>query len=390
MSLRLAGAGGAVVLPADAGLVRGLTDCLFGWPMDFAPDLPSAEEALAVIASEVGGTFRLGSRHLDSPMTGLTTTSAVCAVIADLALGFCAALSDGIGLHCGAVRLGEGPLMLVAGTHRAGKSTLVARLALDDGAEVFCDDVLPINSEGEAIALGIAPRLRLPAVAALNGRIEPQLILGDDRYAYLRPKRPALHGTRARPVVLVALDRRPGNGPPCLHRMEKDVAIRLVLQQTLTSLRNTEAALLRAEALLAGMICVTLRYDDLNAAVALLAARFGAHRCENMGDFAPPVLAAQEQGGKVALPHVRLSRRRDVHIRNQESGVFLWHLDSPMLWHLNALGQKIWMLLETPQTPHAIAQLLSCAFAQVDPDLILADVTAFLGAAQQDGLVEPA
>ena len=386
MSLRLAGAGGAVVLPADEGLIHGLTDCLFGWPAVFAPDLPQPRETLAVIAREAGGTFRLGSRYLDRPMTGLTVTSTVCAIIADLALGYCDALPGGTGLHCGAVRLGAGPLTLIAGPHRAGKSTLIARLALEKGAEIFCDDVLPITAKGQAVALGLAPRIRLPAVAALGPALAARLILADARYAYLRPLRAAQHGTRAVPAVLVALDRRPGSGPPRLHHLPPDAAIRLILQQTLTTSDSPASAMTQAEALLQGMTCVTLRYDDLDAAVALLTAQFsGAPRRGQ--EILPPLPTPAAAVSAPARPDLRLTRRPDVHLRTQDHGVFLWYLDSPMLWHLNPLGQAIWALLETPHTPQDIATLLCDVFPQVAPDQILTDVAAFLGAARADGLV---
>jgi hypothetical protein len=279
--------------------------------------------------------------------------------------------------------------VLFAGTHRAGKSTLVARLALDAGAEVFCDDVLPIDAKGQAIALGMAPRLRLPAIPTLNGRIEPRIVLADERYAYLRPVRHAEHGTVAKPGVLIALDRRPASGPPRLHQMPKDVAIRLILRQTLTATHDPESAMLRAEALLAEMTCVTLRYDDLEAAVALLAAQFGdATRIHTQNVLAPD-LVVPEPALHPVRPDLRLMRRPDAHVRTQEHGVFLWHLDSPMLWHLNPMGRIIWSILEDPHTPHEIAHLLSEVFDNVEPVQILADVTQFLGAALEQRLVQP-
>jgi hypothetical protein len=291
VSLHLRGAGGAVVLPSHDRLIRGLSACLFGWAPQFSPDLPDEDATLAVIAAEAADRFRLASRYLDSPMRGLTTTSAVCAVIADLALEFCDALPGGIGLHSGALSVGGGPLIVLAGPRRSGKSTLVAQMSQSA-------DVLPVTATGKAIALGFALRIRLPALPAL---MAAEVVLADDRYAYVRPRTPVPHGTRARPAVLVALQRVPGSGPPRLHRMDPDAAISLIVAQTLTALSGSGAALQQAEALAATMTCVTLRYDDVDLAGELLAAKF----CGILGPdltLAPPLAFIAETTAKPAPP----------------------------------------------------------------------------------------
>jgi hypothetical protein len=47
-------------------------------------------------------------------------------------------------------------------------------------------------------------------------------------------------------------------------------------------------------------------------------------------------------------------------------------------------------LLDLPQTPARLAGVLAEAFDTVPPDRIAADVAAFLGAALDAGLVQPA
>lgn len=381
VSLHLRGAGGAVVLPSDDALIGGLSDCLFGWDMRLAPGIPKEDATLAVIAPEAGGRFRLGSRYLDRPMAGLTVTSTVCAVIADLALGYCDALPGGMGLHCGALSVGRGPLVVLAGPRRAGKSTLVAQMSQRPDVRVFCDDVLPITAENEAIALGFSPRIRLPALTALP------VVLADDRYAYVRPDTPVPHGARARARVLVALQRVPGSGAPRLHRMDPDVAVRLVVSQTLTALTGPDATLVRAQDLVSTMTCVTLRYDDVTEAADLLAAQFGG----GPGlPLAPPLPSPVETTAPPAPTALPLMRTPEVQLRRQGDGLFLWHLASPMLWHLNPLGQAIWALLDQPHTPADLADMLAVVFDSVPAKTIAADVAAFLGAALDAGLVRPA
>ena len=55
--------------------------------------------------------------------------------------------------------------LLILGNNRAGKSTLTVRL-MAEGLVSHGDDMLGLEPEGTMIALGIAPRLRLPLPAA--------------------------------------------------------------------------------------------------------------------------------------------------------------------------------------------------------------------------------
>ena len=384
--LRFPGVGAPLVLPPDDGLIAALSSCLSGW-------LPSAKTgaqgpALALVLPESGGSFTLASRHLDQPLAHLSPTATICGLIADLAQGFCDDLPGGLGLHCAAFRFGPGPLILLTGGHRAGKSTLIAHLALREGVEIFGDDVLPISSSGQAIALGAAPRLRLPLPETLGPTARDRILLADTRYAYLQPLRLAPHGTTARPGLLIALEREEG-ADPSLHPMPKDQAVALLLRQSITALPEPEQALARAEALVAGMTCLTLRLGCPDTAAGFLAKSFGPGAPLLATNRLPP-LPPKARRMRPPAPDQPLVRATGFTLRRIQSGLFLWHPEESMLWHLNGLAHALWLMLDTPATATELAAELSTVFPQTPADQISADLAAFLAEAQENGLIHPA
>jgi hypothetical protein len=78
---------------------------------------------------------------------------------------------DRLCFHGGAALFGE-RLAIFPGRSRAGKSTMIARLAAG-GHTVFGDDILPLDEVGDGLALGVAPRLRLRLPAATSWPITP-------------------------------------------------------------------------------------------------------------------------------------------------------------------------------------------------------------------------
>ncbi|EHK53331.1 hypothetical protein [Allomesorhizobium alhagi] len=86
-------------------------------------------------------------------------------------------------------------LVVFPSTNRAGKSTLIARLAAE-GVAVHADDLLPLTPDDEGMSLGISPRLRLPlpetAGATLTRFVMENQGAADGRYKYLELAAPLL------------------------------------------------------------------------------------------------------------------------------------------------------------------------------------------------------
>lgn len=379
MGLQFDGLVSGVALPDDPTLMSGLMACLKGMAPRTLPCPPAM--CFGTIRQRRDG-YCYDGPALAHPMTGLTVTGTVCALIADLTLAACDALPGGIGLHCGAVEIG-GRLVLLTGPHRAGKSTLVARLSAEPGLRLFCDDVLPVTAEGFGLALGIAPRLRLPVpegAQTLRDHLDAHLVLSDDRYGYLMPPSLVAHGDLAQLGGLVVLRRMPPGTPARLHRLSEADALCHLLERTLSELHSAEAAHARVAALIAGLPTMTLAYSDLDEATALLCAAFAPGAQVRLRPPLPEPLAPPVASPDPLDPALVLRPRSGIALRRAEGGGFLWHPGDGILWRLNPAAAAVWSLLTqtAPCSGAHLADLLSTAFPATDPALIRHDTCAIL------------
>ena len=197
--LDFAGVAHPVILPDDALLMDGLARVTHGWTVAVSPAQgPQTDGAAYTCLVPEPAGYLLHSTHLDAPLSGLPVASAICGILADLAQSWFSQRSGSLALHCAAARIG-GRLVAFAGSARAGKSTLAARLTAEPDMQVFCDDVLPIDADGTALALGTAPRLRLPLPKGVSqsfrAHVQRHLGPSDGRYGYVVADTIAPHGT---------------------------------------------------------------------------------------------------------------------------------------------------------------------------------------------------
>ena len=374
-----------------------LTGVVHGWPCAAAPDTQETPPVSVTLPDPATpGTYAYGVADLDAPLGGLPPASAACAVLADLSVAFCRALPGGIGLHCGAVVIG-GRLVLILGGHRAGKSTLVARLGAEPGVSVIGDDVLPVTAGGEALALGLSPRLRLPLPAGIGPALPRALArhgaAADDRYAFFRPPGLLPFGTRMRPGAVVLLRRGAPGTPARLHHLPQAEAVRVLVGQALTGLGPPEEALDRVGRLVAGLPAMTLCYSDLDGAAHLLAGGF-ARGGVPAADPAPAAPAPAPAADPPADPDAALRCARGLALRLAEGGAFLWRAGETRLWHLNAMARALWVLAEdagpSGLTPRDAARALEALFPDTKGAVILEDACAAFGGFLAQGFVEAA
>ena len=384
--LALPGLRRRLALTAAEPVAQGLAAVLLGWQPQPAPRHSGAP--LTQVEPARGG-FRVTSDYLDAPMTGLAPASAVCAAIADIAQSWAAERPGGLALHAAAVHGGAG-LVLLAGPHRAGKSTLATRLALEPGWTLWGDDVLPLRPDGQAVALGIRPRLRLPvpdaAGPALRDLAARACLLGDDRYAYVAVPGQAPHGTTAPPRVLIRLDRRPG-APARLHALPGTEAVRLLEDQAIGGDSRTLPRLIR---LAAGMVALRLVYDDLDQAAALLRKVLASPQA--LAALSPdPPLPEAEAPGADPLPPAAMGlcwqRMPGLATRRLGRGLALWSPDTGCGLALNVTGAALWQMLARPVTGWDLTEALCAAFPDVSPIRITADVASALGAMAAAGVL---
>ncbi|MFX0544219.1 PqqD family protein [Roseovarius sp. S1116L3] len=326
-------------------------------------------------------------------MTGLGIAGATCGAVADLVQAHVDATAGIIGLHCGAVRIG-GNLVAFIGTYRAGKSTLVTRLGMEEGCALFCDDVLPVDAEGTATTLGVQPRLRLPlpegVTPAFRDAVAQRLSISDHRYGHVSCPDQAAFGAQAPLAAMVVLYRQEG-AHARLHRLETSQAAAFLIRQNIADPGDPDAHYDRILNLAEGLICLTLVYSDLEEAVALIKSTLGAKGTPHLHARVGPPLPLDNDEEEEALPAefgAVYSRTGDVITRRIGTDTFLWQMGGRNFFSLNVIGGAIWSLLEMPQSGTDIAATLHEIFPETPSKAINNDIAKLLGQLTGRGLVD--
>lgn len=375
---------------------------------------------------------------------------ALCSLSIDLVTAFCAAAPSLFCLHGAAVRLvtagaedaggGEGPkdtgAVLMFGANRAGKSVLTARLMAS--GHIGCgDDMIGMTEEGEIVSFGIPPRLRLPLPRSERLRVLARTYRGtsDARYRYLQSGMPLLapFGSRSGVNHALVLERTSGARPEFVP-LSQDEGLARILPRWIMRQGTAETVFRRAERLAARIPVFLFRYSDLDEAAAFLgagaASRSGwrcagsgtegtsGNRPENgrpcppaRGNRGPsPVIcgpdkgrdkgsdrqrgkdAAGEKGGTHAdrIERVRYKRADGVRSFARDGSLFLVDGSSDAIFHLNASGQAVWLLLDAPLDEEEAVALLREAFRSVPEARIVRDVKLLFRGLLRAGLVVPA
>jgi len=223
--------------------------------------------------------FQRQSRWLPKPATFRSPVDAVCDFIVDLIHAYIADNEDLLCLHCAAVQFKQG-LVIFPNTYRAGKSILSIKLA-SCGGRLFSDDVLPITGQRPlGMALGILPRLRLPlpetADQAFVDFVAKREGPKSSRYLYVsltEQEQPSL-GTTA-PICGIAILQRDMTNKPALTTAKKNSVLKDVIPRNFARQNPALEIVDRLYSIVEEARCYTLRYTDLNQAVALLEDVFG-------------------------------------------------------------------------------------------------------------------
>src|SRR5690554_4075240 len=166
-------------------VVDALINAMPGWPVTVHP--PAATAPNAYIYQDKDGLWQgsfdeKSEYHLPSP------ASAACSLVGDLISQRLSLEPQLLGLHCASVELND-RLVLFPENSKAGKSTLSVAFAAA-GYKVFGDDVLGLTAQGEGVAMGVAPRLRLPLPDSFSSEFVRYAIEHagpeDERYRFIR------------------------------------------------------------------------------------------------------------------------------------------------------------------------------------------------------------
>ncbi len=346
-----------------------------------------------------GGRYLIDSPWLEETAQDATDIGAACCLSIDLTRSFVDADRTLLCLHAAAVEI-DGRLIVFPTTVRSGKSTLCARLAAE-GLRIFADDMLPIDRDGQGLALGIAPRLRIPLPAPVPAALRAFVVAhagpSDRRYLYLSLPETLLarHGDKAPIGAFVFLDRQAG--PGALVRTARDQSLAGLLRQNIVENRSAMDNLDRLAPLIRALPSFTLGYADLDEAVRLLLDGVAVERPADAAGERP-----QERHVSDAISQsrdgLRSGRRRGtayarvagVALREVDGAFFLAWADDTATYHLNPIAAGLWRLLAEPITVAEAAGVLRTAFPEADADAIARDTRRTFDALRRASLIRPA
>jgi hypothetical protein len=380
-----------------AAVLRLLPQIATGWPYH-ARDADQAIRPFFTISAQPGTARFLCQNHVEPvPPRQFDALNAACDAMAALAQALAAQDARLLCLHAAGVVI-AGQLLVFPNVRRAGKSTLSVALA-KAGHCVFSDDVLPLFLSDKApvqgLAMGIAPRLRLPLpdtagqdfrdwVAATPGPANRQ-------YKYLALPGQPMHGKCLPIAAFVILDRQDAPVPARLEPVPSDVAMDALLHQNFTRDRHSGDVLRFIASVLATRACVRLTYFDLQGAVGCLGAAFAPPADPSAAVDSPSIYrfrpAPVEAEAAALIPGAPIRQRAGSIAREIGEVLYLADPEGRAIHRMDPLAAAIWDLLETPVTTDEIESLLAAAFPTADRARIAADLRDLLATLAAFGLV---
>lgn len=321
-----------------------------------------------------------------------SSASAACSLVGELISQRLENTPEWLGLHCGSVEI-NGRLALFPESSKAGKSTLsVAFAAL--GYRLFGDDVLGLTPQGEGVAMGVAPRLRLPLPESFSATFvdyaERHAGPQDDRYRFVIPPGYGLaRFDEACPVgAIVLLERDAQITQPDVVTLSPSEGLLQLLCQNFARNTTEEALLERLLPLMQRVPCLLLRYSEPLAGARHLAQVVESSLLQKVSDASllsyPPT--SVDGASPCDLESVWVPTG-SVSAYPLGDELFLIHTPSGDIHRLNASGKVVWQLLQhEPLSCHALSDLLAAYFS-APFEAVTADVGALLAALAQAGLV---
>lgn len=374
-----------------------LQQLLSGWR--FAP--AGDDEIPELTISRRGAAYRITAPWIDGALRDGSVVGATCSLLIDIVHAFLKDNPSLLCLHCGAAIFG-GRAVVFPSTNRAGKSTLIARLAMD-GVRILCDDLLPLDAGGRGQALGIAPRPRLPlpacAGADFRSFVADHAGPADQRYQYLRLPSGQLsrHGEIV-PLGAVVLLSRQSGGQAFLRPTQRGEALRALVRQNLARDDSAAEILARLHAVAAQIPVLELVYSDLDEAATLLGEAFSHWPPKLTGNVrnaasnnAPGSEADGVQSASRLLrrpaPRGRFIRSPDAMCREVDGEFFLVSPAGTGILSLNAVGSAVWALLQEPLSVDQVAGEIGAVFTTVAEPTVAADVASLFRDLQAAGLI---
>lgn len=377
-------------LPDCAQLRAALTEVLGSWALS---DAGSRTEppTIRVTANRQG--FRIRAPWITAPLIRRTLASTVCSLTVDLGRAFAVSQSAGVCLHAAAFAT-DGPLVVLTGPVRSGKSTLLTHLAAT-GARIYADDVLSVRPDGTGMALGLAPRLRLPLPTAVPPHVRQFIAdhqgLADQRNLFLRLPAAQLQafGT-CRPVGWIVMLERQRNGAARLAPLSPGELLAALLDRSRHGGPPVVERLTTLLALLLQAGGVRLTYSDPTDAAQLLRAQADRPPSAGVSVSPVPVPVPPAVPREAAIPD-DLSWVRGPGLLALELPDALAIVDTSRdrAHILNPLAAGLWQLLDEALPASALLDALCEAFPGIPADQLRTDLDMLLRDLHARGLIKP-
>jgi hypothetical protein len=350
-----------------------------GWEITAAPKT-AIDPVLTLYRADDG--YRLEGYWIDATLRRRDEVDALCALAAEVMRAYGRQDDRLLCLHGAAAEFG-GRLVVFPNQYRAGKSILSAVLAAC-GSRLYCDDILPIDlADGEGIAPGLAPRLRLPLphnLAPESRRfIDSRVVLRGTNYAYLELDRDAMaeRGEQAPPGAFVLLERQEG-AVAALEPIGEAELLAQVIWQNFAREAEAPVILDALNRLVSGAQRFRLRYERAEDAAALLQREFATWPETAAGEPAKSARPAGVAANDDEIPAGCYRQAPGIEVIEVDGDSFLADRDGAAIHRLNAVGSAIWGLLREPIAADEIVDLLLQAFPGLDAGQVEKDVGELL------------
>lgn len=386
-------------LDGTESLLESLQPLIGGWPWreidptDAPPDWR---------VSRAGGAYVIEAPWLDVAIRETSPIRAAGHLAVDLVECRLADHPDQLCLHCAAAEW-DGRLVLFPGRAKAGKSTLMARLAAD-GVRVLADDVLPTcgNEDEWGWSFGLAPRIRMPlppdAGARLEGFMQQHGGPGDEDARYLLAPDDVAprHGHRARIAAIVLLERSTQRRPAELSAVAPGEGLASLILQNLAPELPAPDLVARLHRIVMRVPCLRLRYRELDDACRVLQWAFSNAPLDPAQTHPSAEAKAWENAREVPTlaplaidPAHPCRQAEDLAIHRADGEVFLVNRRTQGIHRLNDLGGGIWRLLEQPTSLASALEVVAGAYPLEPVARIEKDLRALWSALLAEGLIRP-
>ncbi|MFO1190211.1 MAG: hypothetical protein U1E97_11685 [Alphaproteobacteria bacterium] len=258
------------------------------WPHRCKPShgegmVPASGTIQVRVMAEAGG-YRVSSADNGAhPLWYPDTAGAAHAAAGALVAARLAAEPEALAIHAAAVVIGSRAVVLV-GHSQSGKSTIALHLAAG-GHRLLGDDRLLLAGAGrslEAVALGLAPKVRLPVPHALGPRFRTFVARREAArdaepgaaYLALGASEQAPHGERVPVGALIRLTRQGGSATR-LVALSRAAAVRTIIDHGSAPHLGSGAVLALATRMASRVPAFDLTYSVSRRAALALAARLG-------------------------------------------------------------------------------------------------------------------